>query len=95
MPRRKRHGEVIPLLLLFLKEPLRWVLSGVTEKRIEKGYRACVDEVRVERRGKSSPDGWELSVAVNSIRSNTGMGAHRLARPLPGWLERAGNGTSR
>ena len=31
--------------------------------------------VRVERCGKSAPDGWELSVAVNSIRSNTGMGA--------------------
>jgi len=53
------------------------------------------DEVRVERCGKSAPDGWELSVAVNSIRSNTGMGAHRLARPLPGWLERAGNSAPR
>ena len=31
--------------------------------------------VRVERRGKSSPIGWRLSDAVNSIRSNTGMGA--------------------
>ena len=31
--------------------------------------------VRVERCGKSAPDGWEQSVAVNSIRSNTGMGA--------------------
>ena len=28
-------------------------------------------EVRVERCGKSAPDGWKLSVAVNSIRSNT------------------------
>lgn len=34
------------------------------------GCGAC-DEVRVERRGKSSPDGWEQTVAVNSIRSNT------------------------
>ena len=51
--------------------------------------------VRVERCGKSAPVGWEQSDAVNSIRSNTGMGAYRLARPLPGWLERAGNGTSR
>ena len=56
--------------------------------------------VRVERCGKSAPDGWELSVAVNSIRSNTGMGAsgfapERLARPLPGWLERAGNSAPR
>ena len=33
-------------------------------------YVAC-DDARVERRGKSSPDGWEQSVAVNSIRSNT------------------------
>ena len=39
------------------------------------GYEVCADEVRVERCGKSAPDGWELSVAVNSIRSNTGMGA--------------------
>ena len=29
----------------------------------------------MERRGKSSPIGWRLSDAVNSIRSNTGMGA--------------------
>ena len=27
--------------------------------------------VRMERRGKSSPDGWRQSAAVNSIRSNT------------------------
>ena len=56
--------------------------------------------VRVERCGKSAPDGWELSVAVNSIRSNTGRGAsgfapERPARPLPGWLERAGNSAPR
>ena len=31
--------------------------------------------VRVERCGKSAPIGWRLSDAVNSIRSNTGMGA--------------------
>lgn len=59
------------------------------------GCEACDDEVRVERCGKSAPDGWELSVAVNSIRSNTGMGAYRLARPLPGWLERVGNSAPR
>jgi len=53
------------------------------------------DEVRVERCGKSAPDGWEQSVAVNSIRSNTGMGAYRLARPLPGWLEHVGNSAPR
>ena len=39
------------------------------------GYGACDDEVRVERRGKSSPITWEHRDAVNSIRSNTGMGA--------------------
>ena len=39
------------------------------------GYGACDDEVRVERCGKSAPDGSKVPVAVNSIRSNTGMGA--------------------
>ena len=32
--------------------------------------------VRVERCGKSAPDGSEVSVAVNSIRSNTVEEAH-------------------
>jgi hypothetical protein len=59
------------------------------------GYGACADEVRVERCGKSAPIGSRVSDAVNSIRSNTGMGAHRLARPLPGWLERTGNSAPR
>ena len=63
------------------------------------GYGACDDEVRVERCGKSAPIGWRLSDAVNSIRSNTGMGAGgptpKAARPLPGWLERIGNDASR
>ena len=59
------------------------------------GSEACDDEVRMERCGKSAPDGRELSVAVNSIRSNTGMGAYRLARPLPRWLERVGNSVPR
>ena len=63
--------------------------------RQSKGYGACAGEVRVERCGKSAPVGWEQSDAVNSIRSNTGMGAYRLARPLPGWLERTGNSTPR
>ena len=36
-----------------------------------KGYEACADEVRVERRGKSSPVTRERRDAVNSIRSNT------------------------
>ena len=70
-------------------------MSELCRLRRSEGYGACIDEVRVERRGKSSPDGWRLSVAVNSIRSNTGMGAYRLARPLPGWLERIGNGVPR
>ena len=36
----------------------------------------------VERRGKSSPDGWELPIAVNSIRSNTVEGhTGRPGRP--------------
>ena len=53
------------------------------------------DEVRVERRGKSSPIGWRLSDAVNSIRSNT-VGGH-MAGPavLRRWLERSGNGPPR
>ena len=68
--------------------------------RQESAYRQGVAlAVRVEKCGKSALDGWEQSIAVNSIRSNTGMGAGasapRLARPLPGWLERTGNGTSR
>ena len=59
-------------------------------------YEACADdEVRVERRGKSSPDGWRLPIAVNSIRSNTVEG-HAAGPAVPGrWLERAGNGASR
>ena len=60
------------------------------------GYEACADdEVRVERRGKSSPAGWRLPIAVNSIRSNTVEG-HAAGPAVPGrWLERAGNGASR
>lgn len=50
-------------------------MTALCRARQSKGYAACDDEVRVERCGKSAPDGWELSVAVNSIRSNTGMGA--------------------
>jgi len=69
---------------------------SLAAKRRGEGREACTDdEVRVERCGKSAPDGSRVSVAVNSIRSNTGMGAHRLARPLPRWLERTGNGASR
>ena len=46
-------------------------MSKPSPNRLGEVYGACVDEVRVERCGKSAPDGWELSVAVNSIRSNT------------------------
>ena len=53
------------------------------------------DVVRVERRGKSSPDGWEQSIAVNSIRSNAVEG-HVVGPTVPGRrLERIGNGASR
>lgn len=44
-------------------------------------------QVRVERRGKSSPIGSRVSDAVNSIRSNTGMGAI-------GWPDRSRGGWS-
>ncbi len=70
-------------------------MSEPCRLRRGEGYGACADEVRMERCGKSAPDGSRVSVAVNSIRSNTGMGAHRLARPLPGWLERVGNSAPR
>ena len=50
-------------------------MSELSPQGGSEGYGACDDEVRVERCGKSAPDGWRLSVAVNSIRSNTGMGA--------------------
>ena len=63
--------------------------------RRSEGYGACNGAVRVERCGKSAPDGWEQSVAVNSIRSNTAEET-RLARPSPRrWLERTGNDAPR
>ena len=46
-------------------------MNELSRLRGSERYAACDDAVRVERRGKSSPDGWEQSVAVNSIRSNT------------------------
>ena len=46
-------------------------MNELSRLRGSERYAACDDEARVERRGKSSPDGWEQSVAVNSIRSNT------------------------
>ncbi len=58
-------------------------------------YGVCIDEEKVERRGKSSPDGVEAPIAVNSIRSNAVEG-HKAGPAVPGRrLERAGNGTSR
>ena len=42
------------------------------ESAYRQGYALAV---RVEKCGKSALDGWEQSIAVNSIRSNTGMGA--------------------
>ena len=64
--------------------------------RQESAYRQGVAlAVRVEKCGKSALDGWEQSIAVNSIRSNTAEEA-RLARLLPRrWLERTGNGAPR
>ena len=47
------------------------------------GYEVCADEVRVEKCGKSALNGWEQSIAVNSIRSNTGMEAG-ASRPKAG-----------
>lgn len=46
-------------------------MSKLCRLRGSERYVVCDDEARVERRGKSSPDGWEQTVAVNSIRSNT------------------------
>ena len=62
-------------------------MTELCRLRRSEGYGACDDEVRVERRGKSSPDGSRVSVAVNSIRSNTGMGA-------TGWPGRSRGGLS-
>ena len=71
-------------------------MSELCRLRQSEGYVARADdEVRVERRGKSSPDGWEQTVAVNSIRSNT-VGGHKACPAVLGrWLKRAGNGTRR
>ena len=50
-------------------------MSELLPSRQNEGYEACDDVVRVEKCGKSALNGWEQSTAVNSIRSNTGMGA--------------------
>lgn len=64
--------------------------------RQESAYRQGVAlAVRVEKCGKSALDGWEQSIAVNSIRSNAVEG-HVAGPAVPGRrLERIGNGTSR
>ena len=63
--------------------------------RCEEEEQFLRDVVRVERRGKSSPNGWEQSIAVNSIRSNAVEG-HVVGPTVPGRrLERIGNGASR
>lgn len=62
----------------------------------ESAYRQGVAlAVRVEKCGKSALDGWEQSIAVNSIRSNT-VGEH-MACPavLRRWLEPRGNARPR
>ena len=70
-------------------------MSELSPQGGSEGYGACDDEVRVERCGKSAPDGVEASIAVNSIRSNTAEEA-RLARLLPRrWLDRSGNAAAR
>nr|DAM81143.1 MAG TPA: hypothetical protein [Caudoviricetes sp.] len=43
LPRRTRHGALIPLRLLFRKEPLCWVLFGVTGVR--RGMRKDIELV--------------------------------------------------
>ena len=70
-------------------------MTETSRLRGGEGYGACIDAVRVERRGKSSPSAWRHVAAVNSIRSNTVEGI-MLARQSPRrWLERIGNGTPR
>ena len=54
-------------------------MSELCRLRRSEGDGACIDEVRMERRGKSSPDGVEAPIAVNSIRSNAVEG--RKGRP--------------
>ena len=55
---------------------------------------AAGGDVRVERRGKSSPIAWRHVGAVNSIRSNTVEG-HMAGPAVPWrWLEHVGNGVS-
>ncbi len=70
-------------------------MSELCRLRRSEGYGACTDEVRVERRGKSSPITRERRDAVNSIRSNT-VGETLVGPTVSGrWLERIGNGAPR
>ncbi len=59
-------------------------MTKLCRLRRSAGYVACADEVRVERRGKSSPAAWEHRGAVNSIRSNTVEETHGLPDRLRG-----------
>ena len=71
-------------------------MTKLSRLRGSAGYEACADAVvRVERRGKSSPAGWEQPGAVNSIRSNTVEG-HMACPAVPWrWREGIGDGTPR
>ena len=60
-------------------------MSELSRPRGSERYEACDDEVRVERRGKSSPAAWRHVGAVNSIRSN----AVEERRGRPGRSEEA------
>ena len=69
-------------------------MTELCRLRRSEGYEAC-DEVRVERRGKSSPIVRRRNGAVNSIRSNAVEG-HETGPVVPRRrLERIGNGASR
>ena len=58
-------------------------MSELCRLRRREKYGACIDEAMVERRGKSSPDGVEAPIAVNSIRSNAVEG-HKGRPGRPG-----------
>ena len=64
--------------------------------RQESAYRQGVAlAVRVEKCGKSALDGWEQSIAVNSIRSNTVVTQQAGPAAFRRWLERIGNDAPR
>ncbi len=70
-------------------------MSELWRLRRSERYGACIHEEKVERWGKSPPDGVEAPIAVNSIRSNAVEG-HEAGPAVPGRrLERVGDGASR